>query len=151
MNSLALFNSSHGGYQGRTLMPFVSVKVAGVEMTSSQKKALQSGLTELMGRVMRKVPALTAVAIERIALDDWTIGGKAPASGRAAHVEVKVTEGTNSPQEMTLFINEAHALLKTTLGELPMATYVVVHEIPVTAWGYGGLTQEARRQQPAPI
>jgi 4-oxalocrotonate tautomerase len=129
-------------------MPFVSVKIAGVEMTPPQKKALQSGLTELMGRVMRKVPALTAVAIERIEPDDWAIGAAAPTSGRAAHVEVKVTEGTNSPQEMALFINEAHALLKATLGELPEATYVVIHEIPAVAWGYGGLTQEARRQQP---
>jgi 4-oxalocrotonate tautomerase len=129
-------------------MPFVSIKVAGVELAPQQKKALQSGLTELMGRVMRKVPALTAVAVEQIAPADWTIGGAPPTSGRAAHVEVKVTEGTNSPQEMALFINEAHALLRTTLGELPEATYVVVHEIPAIAWGYGGLTQEARRQQP---
>ncbi len=120
-------------------------------MTPPQKEALQSGLTELMGRIMRKVPALTAVVIERIAPDDWTIGGAMPPSGRAAHVEVKVTEGTNSPQEMALFINEAHALLKAALGELPVATYVVIHEIPAIAWGYGGLTQEARRQQPVHV
>ncbi|MEA2991982.1 MAG: 4-oxalocrotonate tautomerase [Alphaproteobacteria bacterium] len=132
-------------------MPFVSVKIAGEPASPAQKSALQSGLTELMGRVMRKVPALTAVAIEQIPPADWTVGGAAPVFGRAAHVDVKVTEGTNSPAEMARFVKEAHALLKTTLGELPEATYVVIHEIPAVAWGYGGLTQEARRQQPASI
>ncbi|HZS65166.1 MAG TPA: tautomerase family protein [Xanthobacteraceae bacterium] len=130
-------------------MPFVSIKVAGTDLSPPQKQAVQLGFTELMGRVMRKVPALTAVAIERIEPDNWTIGGAPPASGRAAHVDVKVTEGTNSQQEMALFIKEAHALLKTTFGELPLATYVVVHELPADAWGYGGLSQQARRQQPA--
>jgi 4-oxalocrotonate tautomerase len=130
-------------------MPFVLVKIAGGELVPPQKQAVQSGLTELMGSVMRKVPALTAVAIERVEYGDWTIGGTVPAAGRAAHVEVTVTEGTNSPQEMALFIEEAHALLKATLGDLPLATYVVIQEVPATAWGYGGLTQESRRQQPA--
>ncbi|MEA2953477.1 MAG: 4-oxalocrotonate tautomerase [Alphaproteobacteria bacterium] len=132
-------------------MPFVSVKIAGEPASPAQKSALQSGLTELMGRVMRKVPALTAVAIEQIPSADWTVGGAAPASGRAAHVDVKVTEGTNSPAEMARFVKEAHALLKTTLGELPEATYVVIHEIPAMVWGYGGLTQEARRQESASV
>jgi 4-oxalocrotonate tautomerase len=132
-------------------MPFVSVKIAGEPASPAQKSALQSGLTELMGRVMRKVPTLTAVAIEQIPSADWTVGGAASASGRAAHVDVKVTEGTNSPAEMARFVKEAHALLKTTLGELPEATYVVIHEIPAMAWGYGGLTQEARRQESASV
>ncbi|MEA2976127.1 MAG: 4-oxalocrotonate tautomerase [Alphaproteobacteria bacterium] len=131
-------------------MPFVSVKIAGEPASPAQKSALQSGLTELMGRVMRKVPTLTAVAIEQIASSDWTIGA-APVSSRAAHIDVKVTQGTNSPAEMARFVKEAHALLKATLGELPEATYVVIHEIPAVAWGYGGLTQEARRQQLASV
>jgi 4-oxalocrotonate tautomerase len=130
-------------------MPFLSVKIAGKPASPAQKIALQSGLTELMGRVMRKVPALTAVAIEQIPPTDWMVGGAASASGSAAHVDVKVTEGINSPAEMSLFIKEAHALLRTTLGELPEATYVVIHEVPAAAWGYGGLSQESRRRQSA--
>jgi 4-oxalocrotonate tautomerase len=127
-------------------MPFVSLKIAGPELTPAQKHALQSGFTELMADAMRKVHALTAVAIERIAADDWTIGGAPSTSGRAAYAEVKVTQGTNSPQEMQRFIAEGHALLIATLGALPEATYVVVQEIPAQAWGYAGLTQDARRQ-----
>jgi 4-oxalocrotonate tautomerase len=127
-------------------MPFVSLKIAGPELTPAQKRALQSGFTDLMGGTMRKVPALTAVAIERIDSDDWTTGGASSASSRAAYAEVKVTQGTNSPQELQSFIAEAHALLTATLGALPEATYVVVHELPAQAWGYAGMTQDARRQ-----
>jgi 4-oxalocrotonate tautomerase len=127
-------------------VPFVSLKIAGPELTPAQKRALQSGFTELMAGPMHKVHGLTAVAIERVASDDWTTGGMPSAFGRAAYAEVKVTQGTNSPNEMQRFIAEGHALLTATLGILPEATYVVVHEIPAQAWGYAGETQDARRQ-----
>ena len=127
-------------------MPFVSLKIAGPGLTPAQKRTLQSGFTDLMAGPMRKVHGLTAVAIEHIASDDWTTGGMPPAFGRAAYAEVKVTEGTNSPHEMQRFIAEGHALLTSTLGILPEATYIVVHEISAQAWGYAGETQDARRQ-----
>ena len=126
-------------------MPFVSLKIAGPELTPVQKRALQTGFTELMAGPMRKVHDLTAVAIESIETSDWSTGAR-PSEGRSAYAEVKVTQGTNSPQEMQQFIAEGHALLTATLGTLPEATYVVVHEIPAQAWGYAGKTQEARRQ-----
>lgn len=127
-------------------MPFISLKIAGPRLTPAQKRALQTGFTDLMAGPMRKVHGLTAVAIEHIPSDDWTIGGLPPALGRAAHAEVKVTQGSNSSHEMQRFIAEGHALLTSTLGILPEATYVVVHEIPAQAWGYAGETQDARRQ-----
>jgi 4-oxalocrotonate tautomerase len=127
-------------------MPFVSLKIAGPQLTPAQRRTLQSGFTDLMAGPMHKVHGLTAVAIEYIAPDHWTTGGVPPAFGRAAYAEVKVTQGTNSSHEMQRFIAEGHALLTSTLGILPEATYVVVHEIPAQAWGYAGETQDARRQ-----
>jgi len=126
-------------------MPFVSLKIAGPELTPVQKRALQTGFTELMAGPMRKLHDLTAVAIESIETSDWSTGAR-PSEGRSAYAEVKVTQGTNSPREMQQFIAEGHALLTATLGTLPEATYVVVHEISAQAWGYAGKTQEARRQ-----
>ena len=98
-----------------------------------------------MAGPMRKLHDLTAVAIKSIETSDWSTGAR-PSDGRSAYAEVKVTQGTNSPQEMQKFIAEGHALLTATLGTLPEATYVVVHEISAQAWGYAGKTQEARRQ-----
>ena len=136
---------SNQRFKQEPAMPFVSLKIAGPELTPVQKRALQTGFTDLMAGPMRKVHDLTTVAIERIETSDWSTGAR-PSEGRSAYAEVKVTQGTNSPQEMQKFIAEGHALLTATLGTLPEATYVVVHEIPAQAWGYAGKTQEARRQ-----
>jgi 4-oxalocrotonate tautomerase len=127
-------------------MPFVSIKIAGPEPTPAQKRALQDGFTALMAGPMRKVHGLTAVAIEQIPAENWTTGAAPSPSGRAAYAEVKVTQGTNTPYEMQQFIAEGYALLAGTLGALPEATYVVVHEVPALAWGYSGQTQDARRR-----
>jgi 4-oxalocrotonate tautomerase len=37
-------------------------------------------------------------------------------------------------------------MLATTLATVPEATYVVIHELPASDWGYAGKTQSARRQ-----
>ena len=37
----------------------------------------------------------------------------------------------------------------TLPGPLPLATYVVVHEVAAEAWGYGGFTQAQRARDAA--
>jgi len=57
--------------------------------------------------------------------------------------------GTNTPEEKTRFVAEAFALLRKVSGpDLPEVSYVLVHDIPMNSWGYGGRTQESRAQQP---
>lgn len=94
---------------------------------------------------MRKNVELTSVLVEVVPLDGWSIGGQpAPI---AAHLDVKVTQGTNSSEEQETFIAEATALLREVMGHaLPVPTCVVVDEIPADAWGYDGLSQERRRR-----
>lgn len=38
-----------------------------------------------------------------------------------------------------------HRLLGDTLSAVPEASYIVIHEIAASDWGYAGLTQAARR------
>ena len=38
-----------------------------------------------------------------------------------------------------------HRLLGDTLGTVPEASYIAIHEIASSDWGYAGLTQAARR------
>ncbi|MBB4005566.1 tautomerase family protein [Aurantimonas endophytica] len=126
-------------------MPFVHIRTAGVELSSAQVETLQSEATRLMESVMRKKAGLTAVLVETHDTARWSIGGKAVPL--AAHLDVKVTAGTNSANEKAEFVRQAHRLLKSAFGlALPLATYVVVDEVSADAWGYGGLTQDARRQ-----
>lgn len=125
-------------------MPFVHIRIAGKALNQNDLARLQTETTRLMAEILRKKAALTAVLVEETPVNGWTVGGAAVAV--AAHLEAKITEGTNDPEEKARFIAEATALLKEMCGEtLPVATYVVLHEIPAESWGYDGLTQSARR------
>ncbi len=125
-------------------MPFVHIRVAGQTLDPAQVETLQSEATRLMAEVMRKKAELTAVLVEAHDVANWSIAGRPVRL--AAHLDVKVTAGTNDAPEKAEFVRQAHALLASVLGAgLPLATYVVVDEVPAQAWGYGGRTQESRR------
>lgn len=127
-------------------MPFVSVKVAG-PLDGAQVTRLRQGITDLMAQVLGKRADLTAVLIEPVA-GEWAIGAEPVA--RAAHLDATVTLGTNTAPEKARFIAAAHRLLTTVLGpDLPLATYVVVSEVPAESWGYAGRTQAERAQERA--
>ena len=124
-------------------MPFVNIKVTGHTLTPEQVQRLQQGATGLMASVMRKVADLTAVLVEQVAVGSWTIGGE-PARA-AAHLDVKVTAGTNTEDEKARFVGEAMQLLRSVVGpDLNPVIYVVVHEVAGDAWGWSGQTQAAR-------
>ncbi len=124
-------------------MPFVNIKVAGPTLSSEQVQRLQQGATGLMAGVMGKIADLTAVLVEQIAAESWTVGGQLARA--AAHLDVKVTAGTNSKAEKARFIAEAMQLLRSVIGpELNPVTYVVVHEVAGDAWGWSGETQAGR-------
>ena len=128
-------------------MPFINVKVAGPQLEKSQTVALQKDITFLMAEVLRKQGPLTAVLVEQVPAANWSIGSE-PVT-RAAQVDVFVSAGTNTPEEKARFIAEAYALLRKVLGpDLPEVSYVMVHDVPMNSWGYGGRTQEFRAQQP---
>ena len=125
-------------------MPFVHIRIAGQNLNAEQVRELQREATALMAGIMRKKEELTSVLVEQAEISGWSIGGAAVPV--AAHLDVKVTQGTNTEEEKARFVRAANDLLKSVLGSsLPVATYVIVHEIPSTAWGYDGETQEARK------
>jgi 4-oxalocrotonate tautomerase len=130
-------------------MPFVNIKIAGLTLTSEHTRHLQKEATALMAGVLGKKAELTSVLVEQAPASGWSIGGQPLVV--AAHLDAKVTAGTNTAAEKARFIAGAHALLKSVAGpELSVATYVVVDELPADAWGYDGLTQAHRAGALAP-
>lgn len=127
-------------------MPFISIRVAGPALSTAQKTTLQRETTRLMNEVMGKNRDLTAVRIEEGPAENWSVGGKAQA--RAAHMDVKVTAGTNGAAEKAAMVQAGHGLLVEVLGALPEASYVVIHELPAASWGYAGRTQAERLAAP---
>jgi len=124
-------------------MPFVNIKVAGASLAPEQILRLQAEATRLMTELMRKKPEFTSVLVEHVDIARWAVGA-APVRA-AAHVDVKVTGGTNTPDEKRRFVSEAVRLLRSVIGPtLHPVCYVVVHELAADAWGYDGRTQADR-------
>ena len=137
----------HGGavnpHPRKHTMPFVNIKIAGASLAPDQIRRLQAEATHLMAEVMHKNRELTAVLIEQIDPARWTVG--AGPVRAAAHLDVKVTAGTNTPEEKRRFVSEAVRLLRSVIGPiLNPVCYVVVHEVAADAWGYDGHTQADR-------
>lgn len=129
--------------EGKHQMPFINIKIAGPDLTLEQTARRHHGVIDLMARVLRKKTELTSVLVEQAPASGWNIGKQALTV--AAHLDAKVTAGTNTSEEKVRFIAEANGLLKDVLGSaLPVASYVVIDEIPGDSWGYDGLTQADR-------
>jgi 4-oxalocrotonate tautomerase len=107
---------------------------------------IASVLTDLTVEILRKERELTAVSIETVAAQLWTIGGVPLAClpVQSFFLDVQVSAGANSKYEMADYIARAYAALEALLGPLAPASYVAIHEHAADAWGYQGLTQEFR-------
>jgi len=129
-------------------MPILNVKVGAVR-SQALSKAIASLLQDLTAHILRKDPAVTAIAIDFIAPEDWYAGGRSLAEQRKSSVyfDIKVTDETNTKDEKAEFIRQAFAGLADLLGNLHEESYIHVHDVRAAAYGYGGLTQEARYHQ----
>jgi 4-oxalocrotonate tautomerase len=126
-------------------MPILTLKVA-APRSASLSRTLSDGLVEATARILRKNPDITAVAIDYVPPEDWIVGGRSLAEqGKASFwLDIKVVDGTNTKDEKALYLAEAFAFMRRVLGDLHEESYVLVHEVPADAYGFGGLTQEHR-------
>ena len=130
-------------------MPTLQLKISPLQNPSSYR-ALASALTDLTALHLGKRPEVTAVMIDDVPAARWHIGGH-DVPGPTAFLEISITAGTNTAQEKAAFIGAAFAELQRQLGRgqsLAPASYVIVRELPATDWGYGGVTQAARKRVP---
>ena len=132
-------------------MPFLRLTLDR-EPSVEDHRRLADALTELTAAVLGKNYSLTALAVDVLPATRWTIAGETLAEGqrRSAHLDVKVTAGTNTAAEKATFIERAHAALEAILGPLAPASYIVLDELPADSWGYAGRTQAARRTAAPP-
>ena len=126
-------------------MPFARLTLLPAP-TQHQVDRLHMGLSSLIASVLRKRHDLTSVLVVTPAPLSWSIN--AVAVHVTAHLEVFVTAGTNTEAEKRDFIRSAMAALRQVVPGLAVATYVVVHELPGTDWGYDGQTQTDRAAKP---
>ena len=129
-------------------MPILNVKVSG-ERSDAVTKAITSLLGDLTQRILRKDPAVTAIAIDYIDPRDWYAGGQSLAEqGKSSvYFDIKITDETNPKSEKAAFIQAAFEGFAALLGNLHEESYIYVQDVRAAAYGYGGRTQEWRYQR----
>jgi len=129
----------------RIALPILNLKVSAAR-SASLTRDLSDGLVEATARVLHKNPQVTAVAVDYVSPEDWIVGGRSLAEQEKASfwLDIKVVDGTNTKDEKSLYLSEVFGLMRRLLGDLHEESYVLVHEVPADAYGFGGLTQEHR-------
>lgn len=128
-------------------MPTLQLKISPPQPPALYPE-LARELTAITADVLGKRPEVTALMIEELPAARWYVGSN-PVQRPTAWLEISITAGTNTGAQKAAFVNAAFACLQDLLGggeALEPASYVIVRELSASDWGYGGLTQEARRQ-----
>ena len=127
-------------------MPILTLTLSGRPDPARAARAA-ARLSSLTQQHLRKDPALTSVAVAFLPPEQWFVGGDSlAAAGRASFwLDIKVVDGTNTKLELEAYQAAVFAAM-AELAEAPLHTesYVLVHEVPAAAYGFGGLSQERR-------
>ncbi len=128
-------------------MPHIVIHVSGQPDAARTRRIVDSvaGLTQSV--LGKKLPVI-AITLQNIPHDQWFIGARqlSEAGRNAFHLDISVTDETNTKAEKARFIQEIYASFSEILGELHECSYVHVIDARAAAYGYGGKTQEYRHQ-----
>src|SRR6476620_1089347 len=126
-------------------MPFIQIALAvPPDPTIARRAAERVGART--HEILRKDPQVTAMAVQLISRDHWFVAGEPlSATGRNAFwVDIKITDATNTKDEMAAYVAAIFADMTDLLGTIEPESYVLVHGVPAYAYVYGGRTQERR-------
>jgi 4-oxalocrotonate tautomerase len=128
------------------VMPGISLTVSG-QADPALTRRLALDLSELTCRVLKKEMDRTAVIIRYCPDDHWFIAGRSlqDYGKRAFRLEVTITDETNTKAEKADYHAQAFALLSQVIGNLHPHSNIHIINCRASAYGYGGLTQEAYR------
>lgn len=128
-------------------MPILNVKVSS-DPSPDLTSQINTLLLDITSRILKKKPELTAIAIDYVSRDHWSIGGKSlrDLGKNSVYFDIKITDETNTKDEKARYIAEAFTGFEKLLGELDEKSYVYIQDVRAATYGYGGRTQEYRYQ-----
>jgi 4-oxalocrotonate tautomerase len=131
-------------------MPYVNLKLVKGQATSEQRRQLCEGLTDLIVGIMGRNRDFTVITVDELESGQWWVGGKAleeRGDGRkVASVNIKISKGTSSPEEMARMIASGKELLVKVLGNTETANYFIFDELNPDAWGFDGIPMTVRNR-----
>jgi len=129
-------------------MPSITLKLSGPRNPDLGQQAV-AVINQLTAEVLGKQPELMATTVHYVAEEDWFIAGQplSQIGGSAFHLDISITDETNTKKEKARFLLEVYAAMKKLLPDLHDVSYVHLIDARAAAYGYGGRTQEWRHQQ----
>lgn len=126
-------------------MPYINIRI-GTTLNRVKRENLHQKATYLISSIMGKRQEVTTVHIQEDSPQQWATNsvGLNAESPIVAYVDIRVTKGTNTPEEKANMISETIKMLKNEIGTIQEACYVVIDEVPANSWGYNGKTQAER-------
>lgn len=131
-------------------MPILNVKVS-VEKSPEMTARIARLLLDKTVAILRKREDLTAIAIDYVDPEHWIVGGRSlKAQGKHSfYFDIRVVDETNTKAEKARYVAEVFDGFRALFGDLHEESYIHVHDVRPTAYGYGGRTQEYRFQHGA--
>lgn len=130
-------------------MPYVNVKYVKQQVNQEQKNALISGLMNIIVDIMGRNPNFTVITIDEIDHSNWIIGGKPidlDIREKLCFVEIRISKGTSSVEQMTNVIKAGKEMVKRTLGTNDVTNYFIINELNPDSWGFDGISMTLRNQ-----
>ncbi|MES9900599.1 MAG: tautomerase family protein [Sedimenticola sp.] len=126
-------------------MPYINIRL-GTALEGGQREQLFEKTTTLMNTVMGKKREVTVVHIQESDPQQWATNAieLAAEDPIQAYVDIKVTAGTNTPEQKVEMLSKTVKMLKEVIGAIQEACYVVIDDVPSDSWGYNGKTQAER-------
>lgn len=126
-------------------MPIITLALS-TSPDAARSAQIAGALTETTARLLRKDPTVTAVAVTSVDPRRWFTASRSLAEqGKNSFwLDIKVVDGTNTKPELAAYLDEVWAVMDRLVGNVHEESYVLVHEVPAAAYGFGGKTQEHR-------
>ncbi|HNH88185.1 MAG TPA: 4-oxalocrotonate tautomerase family protein [Thiobacillaceae bacterium] len=126
-------------------MPYIHV-AATRQADPDLSREIAARISALTATHLGKDPTITAVAVTYVDPQHWFAGGRSLAEqGKNTFwLDIKVVDGSNTKSEMAAYLEAVFATLSDLLGNVHSESYALVHEVPASAYGYAGKTQEYR-------
>jgi 4-oxalocrotonate tautomerase len=128
-------------------MPYINVKYVKQQVNQQQKDALIAGLMDIITNMMGRNPDLTVITIDEIDQSNWIIGGKSIDKSpheKVSYIEIKISKGTSSAEQMAEVIKAGKELVMRTLGSNDITNYFIINELNPDSWGFDGISMTIR-------
>jgi 4-oxalocrotonate tautomerase len=130
-------------------MPYVNVKYVKQQVNQQQKDSLVKGLMDILMNIMGRDPNFTVITVDEIDESNWFIGGKPSdklSHEKLSYIEIRISKGTSSPEQMAEVIKAGKELVKNTLDSCDKTNYFIISELNPDSWGFDGISMTIRNK-----